>query len=113
MGRYGRAARTRGRLGADGALALSAGALIGARRRRDLEVKIEALRAETRTLADAAERARSLLEAQGDLIVRRDVDACITYVNDAFCALIGRARGADRHALPPGRAAAGPRCGPG
>ena len=79
-------------LGLTAALALSAGALIGARRRRDLEVKIEALRAETRTLADAAERARSLLEAQGDLIVRRDVDACITYVNDAFCALIGRAR---------------------
>ena len=53
-------------LGLTAALALSAGALIGARRRRDLEVKIEALRAETRTLADAAERARSLLEAQGD-----------------------------------------------
>jgi signal transduction histidine kinase/CheY-like chemotaxis protein len=79
-------------LGVTAAFALAAGALIGARRRRDLEAEIEALRAETRTLGDAAERARSLLEAQGDLIVRRDADACITYANDAFCALIGRAR---------------------
>jgi PAS domain S-box-containing protein len=74
------------------AFALAAGALIGARRRRKLEAEIEALRAETRALGDAAERARSLLEAQGDLIVRRDADACITYANDAFCALIGRTR---------------------
>ena len=74
------------------AFGLAAGALFGARRRRDLEAEIEVLRAETRTLGDAADRARSLLEAQGDLIVRRDADACITYANDAFCALIGRAR---------------------
>ena len=74
------------------AFGLAAGALFGARRRRDLEAEIEVLRAETCTLGDAADRARSLLEAQGDLIVRRDADACITYANDAFCALIGRAR---------------------
>ncbi|HXW30953.1 MAG TPA: ATP-binding protein [Xanthobacteraceae bacterium] len=40
----------------------------------------------------AAERARSLLEAQGDVIVRRDASACITYANDAFCALMGQSR---------------------
>ena len=79
-------------LGLTATLALYAGALIGARRRRGLEVEIEALRAETRTLADAAARARSLLEAQGDLIVRRDAGACITYVNDAICALVRSAR---------------------
>ena len=41
----------------------------------------------------------SFLEAQGDLIVRRDADGRITYANDAFCALAGRARArARRHA---------------
>jgi PAS domain S-box-containing protein len=79
-------------LGLTAAVALVARALGGPGRRRGLEAEIEALRAETRRLGDAAERARSLLEAQGDLIVRRDADACITYANEAFCALIGRAR---------------------
>ena len=49
-------------------------------------------------LKEAEERAKSFLEAQGDLIVRRDGDGRITYVNDAFCALAGRAaRDAARH----------------
>jgi len=43
-------------------------------------------------LREAAEHARSLLEAQGDLIVRRDAQGRVSYVNDAFCMLIGRAR---------------------
>jgi len=73
-------------------VALVARARGGQGRRRGLEAEIEALRAETRRLGAAAERARSLLEAQGDVIVRRDADARITYVNDAFCTLIGRAR---------------------
>src|SRR3954463_15384362 len=38
-------------------------------------------------LKEAEERARGFLEAQGDFILRRDVDGHITYVNDAFCAL--------------------------
>jgi len=44
-------------------------------------------------LKEAEERAKCFLEAQGDVIVRRDGNGCITYVNDAFCALAGRARG--------------------
>jgi PAS domain S-box-containing protein len=81
-------------LGLTAAVALVARPLAGAGRRRGLEAEIAALRAETRTLAAAAQRARSLLEAQGDVIVRRDADARITYANDAFCTLIGRARAA-------------------
>jgi PAS domain S-box-containing protein len=41
-------------------------------------------------LKEAEERARSLLEAQGDVIVRHDSEGRITYANDAFCALAGR-----------------------
>jgi signal transduction histidine kinase/CheY-like chemotaxis protein len=74
------------------ALLLAAALAAGARRRRELRGEIEALRAQTRALGAAAERARSLLEAQGDVIVRRDAGACITYANDAFCALIGQTR---------------------
>src|SRR5260370_15162434 len=43
-------------------------------------------------LRDAEERAKSLIEAQGDVIVRRGADGLITYANDAFCALAGRSR---------------------
>src|SRR5258708_6248143 len=43
-------------------------------------------------LKEAEERARSLLETQGDLIVRRDGDGRITYANDAFCALAAHTR---------------------
>jgi len=43
-------------------------------------------------LKEAEARAASLLEAQGDLIVRRDSESRITYANDAFCALAGKPR---------------------
>jgi PAS domain S-box-containing protein len=43
-------------------------------------------------LQEAEERAKSLLETQGDLILRRDAAGRITYANDAFCALVGRAQ---------------------
>jgi PAS domain S-box-containing protein len=43
-------------------------------------------------LREAEEHARSLLEVQGDLIVRRNAQGAITYANDAFCALAGKAR---------------------
>jgi PAS domain S-box-containing protein len=43
-------------------------------------------------MREAEERARSLLEAQGDVIVRRDAQGRVTYANDAFCALAGKAR---------------------
>ncbi len=45
-------------------------------------------------LQEAEELLKSLLEAQGDLIVRRDAEGCITYANDAFCALVGNSRDA-------------------
>jgi PAS domain S-box-containing protein len=43
-------------------------------------------------LKEAEARASSLLEAQGDLIVRRDSKGCITYVNDAYCIFAGQPR---------------------
>ena len=43
-------------------------------------------------LKESEERAKSFLAAQGDVIVRRDGDGCITYVNDPYCALAGRSR---------------------
>jgi signal transduction histidine kinase/CheY-like chemotaxis protein len=41
---------------------------------------------------EAQERAKNFFEAQGDVIVRRNGHGAITYANDAFCALAGRAR---------------------
>ena len=54
---------------------------------RRLEQLTEELADRNWGLKEAEERARSFLEAQGDFIVRRDADGCITYANDAFCAL--------------------------
>jgi len=45
-------------------------------------------------LKEAEERARSLFESQGDLIVLRDADGRITFANDAFCELAGKPRDA-------------------
>jgi len=68
-------------------------------RRRGLLRQLRALQKEVDELADknwelreAEERARGLIEAQGDLIVRRDSTGRITYVNDAFCKLAGKGR---------------------
>src|SRR5471032_2073633 len=62
-------------------------------RRRAAKIKIRTLEARAEELFDrnwelreAEERARSLLEAQGDLIMRRDASGNVTYANDAFCA---------------------------
>ena len=86
---------------------LLAGAIIAActalallvRRDRVLRAEIDRLETRLEDLADRAwaikeaeERARSFLETQGDVIVRRDAAGQITYVNDAFCALAARAR---------------------
>src|SRR6267378_1498458 len=38
--------------------------------------------------------ARFLFESQGDLIVLRDTDGCMTFVNDAYCELAGQPRSA-------------------
>ncbi len=61
---------------------------------RALEDQCEALSDRNWELKEACERARSFLEVQGDVIVRRDTDGRITYANDAFCALTGHARAA-------------------
>src|SRR4029079_4572676 len=59
---------------------------------RRAKIRCEALADSTCELKEAEARATSLLEAQGDLIVRRDNQGRITYVNDAYCALTGTAR---------------------
>src|ERR1700721_632965 len=43
-------------------------------------------------LQEAEQRARSLFESQGDLIVLRDAGGRITFVNDAYCKLARKAR---------------------
>lgn len=57
-----------------------------------LEAQIDDLSDRLWEVREAEERARSLLEAQGDIIVRRDGSGRITYANDAFCALAGKPR---------------------
>ncbi len=59
---------------------------------RVLEARVEELYDRNWELREAEERARSLLEAQGDLIVRHDPEGRVTYANDAFCALSGKPR---------------------
>jgi signal transduction histidine kinase/DNA-binding response OmpR family regulator len=54
--------------------------------------RVEELADRNWELKESEERAKSFLAAQGDVIVRRDVDGRITYVNDAFCVLAERAR---------------------
>jgi len=83
-----------------GALFVAACAVIaftGAQRRtaaamRAMEARNEELSDRNWELRETEERARSLLEAQGDVIVRRDSSGLITYANDAFCALAGKPR---------------------
>jgi PAS domain S-box-containing protein len=58
--------------------------------RHALEARIEDLSNRLWETREAEERARSLLEAQGDLIVRRDGFGRVTYANDAFCKLAGK-----------------------
>jgi PAS domain S-box-containing protein len=60
--------------------------------RRELRQRVEDLADRNWEIKEAEERTRSLLEAQGDVIVRRDGNNRITYANDAFCALAGRPR---------------------
>ncbi|WP_186294005.1 PAS domain-containing hybrid sensor histidine kinase/response regulator [Bradyrhizobium guangdongense] len=64
------------------------------KRMRTLAVHNEALVDRNWELKEAEERARSLFESQGDLIVLRDHQGRITFANDAYCALAGQERGA-------------------
>ncbi len=93
----------------DSDMALLAGVAIAAcgalalmvRRNRALRGEIERLDTRLEDFSDrewavkeAEDRAKSFLEAQGDVIIRRDGDGRLTYVNDAFCKLAGRGRDA-------------------
>ena len=64
------------------------------KRMRTLAAHNEALIDRNWELKEAEERARSLFESQGDLIVLRDHQGRITFANDAYCALAGQARSA-------------------
>jgi len=59
---------------------------------RDLETRLDEAADRNWEIREAQERTTSFFEAQDDVIVRRDGAGAITYVNDAFCALAGRAR---------------------
>ncbi len=59
---------------------------------RGLESRLDQAEDRHWEFREAQERAKSFFEAQGDVIVRRDGNGAITYANDAFCALAGRAR---------------------
>ena len=59
---------------------------------RRLESRLDEAEDRHWEIREAQERAKSFFEAQGDVIVRRDGNGAITYANDAFCALAGRAR---------------------
>src|SRR6195952_870147 len=62
------------------------------KRLRKLALHNEALADRNWELKEAEERARSLFESQGDLIVLRDADGGISFVNDAYCELAQQSR---------------------
>jgi PAS domain S-box-containing protein len=62
------------------------------RKMRKLAMHNEALVDRNWELKEAEERARSLFESQGDLIVLRDLEGHITFANDAYCELAGPPR---------------------
>ena len=64
------------------------------KRLRKIALHNEALADRNWELKEAEERARSLFESQADLIVLRDPDGCITFVNDAYCELAQQPRSA-------------------
>ncbi|MDQ8732190.1 response regulator [Bradyrhizobium sp. LHD-71] len=63
------------------------------RQARNIKAHSEALADRNWELQEAEERARHLFEVQGDFVVRRDDQGRITFVNDAFCQLVGVPRG--------------------
>jgi PAS domain S-box-containing protein len=64
------------------------------KRLRKVALHNEALADRNWELKEAEERARSLFESQGDLIVLRDAAGRITFVNDAYCELAQQSRAA-------------------
>jgi PAS domain S-box-containing protein len=61
---------------------------------RKIAIHNEALVDRNWELKEAEERARSLFESQGDLIVLRDAEGRITFANDAYCELARQPRSA-------------------
>src|SRR6202140_240521 len=61
---------------------------------RKIALHNEALADRNWELKEAEQRVRSLFESQGDLIVLRDADGRITFVNDAYCELAQQPRSA-------------------
>src|ERR1700686_3443000 len=61
---------------------------------RKIALHNEALADRNWELQEAEERARSLFESQGDLIVMRDAEGRITFANDAYCQIAARPRDA-------------------
>src|SRR6204780_4835653 len=59
---------------------------------RKIALHNEALADRNWELKEAEERARSLFESQGDLIVLRDPEGRITFANDAYCELAQKPR---------------------
>lgn len=59
---------------------------------RKIALHNEALADRNWELQEAEQRARSLFEAQGDLIVLRDSEGRISFVNDAYCEQAGQPR---------------------
>jgi PAS domain S-box-containing protein len=64
------------------------------RKLRMIVMQNEALADRNWELQEAEERARSLFESQGDLIVMRNGDGIITFVNDAYCQIADRPQSA-------------------
>ncbi len=61
---------------------------------RKIALHNEAMADRNWELQEAEQRARSLFESQGDLIVLRDAAGAITFVNDAYCELARQPRSA-------------------
>jgi PAS domain S-box-containing protein len=59
---------------------------------RDLETRLDDAADRNWEMSEDQQRAECFLDAQDDVIVRRDIDGKITYANDAFCRLAGRTR---------------------
>jgi len=61
---------------------------------RKVALHNEALADRNWELQEAEQRVRHLFESQGDLIVLRDADGCITFANDSYCELAQQPRSA-------------------
>jgi PAS domain S-box-containing protein len=59
---------------------------------RELATRLDEAADRNWEIRETQERTASFLEAQDDVIVRRDANGAISYVNDAYCALAGRGR---------------------